>query len=414
MRSIALSRAIAALVLFAPGCVDDKGVETGSPLTINSFSGTGTCTGSASASLTGQKIIDYQTKGLTGSSRPTDPESDAPSPGNPVKTSRVSSSCNGETSWRPTSGSDGSWYATGGDNTLLTCGGAGSPPCGTGDANSCSGTYQVDINPDTSESENCASYDPVKVDLDTSDSGARRAASSASSGSSGSGNFYLIPLRARNKDADANHRVTMLPIQLTGTGVMTNLSWVTQIDIIEDNGLTLKVIEPNEDIVFDAADQLGGTVDAVTLSAENPFSTSEISGNPIFVAEEVDLDDTVGLEVYMEWSNGSGPTLSQAQGYEFSLEDIGCDDYPQKFVIRMYGDPLWVAFEQYGNPNYSFAMPTTAAGGGGRAFSFGRGMLYVAGVVHSHDSQDAEVEFTTINWDGSGICTPDTYMFLAE
>lgn len=323
--------------------------------------------------------------------------------------------CGGAALYGAPTGLSGDWTSTSDPDDLANCfGNPDTTGCGEGDANSCSGEYGVWIFRDDAAGALCSDYDPVHIELTTSDLSARRASSDEALGASGSGTFQLIPLRARDRDHDGSASVTFVPIQIDGTGVMTNLAWVTQIDVVEDQGYTLKVVKPDQEILWnDLTDELGISTDAFTLSEENPFDEEDVSGNPVFVVEEMDPDDAGGLQITMTWSADVGPTLIQAPGYVFSLDDIGCDG-PQRFVMRLYGDPLWVAFELYGNPNLSWAMPTTPAGGSGRAFSTSARGLALAGVVLSHDSQDAEVVLTTIAWQNLGVCEEDTYTFPAE
>ncbi len=397
-------------------------VDTGFPESesvVEDFSFTsGQCQGDAGTiNLNGQRVESYKTSGFVQgenvSALPTDEELEAPIPGQPIVTYRDDSDCSGQTSWTsPTPGGvDGDWNTVTDINTLANCFGAST--CGEGEPNSCSGTYAVTIYPDASLDRICDDYDPVRVELGTVDMGARRARNANAGCSAGTGTFQLIPMRARDKDDDDSYRVTLLPVMIAGTGVMTNAAWVTQIDIVEDQGNALKVVQPDEPIVWDPDDTLGSTVGTFTLDAENPFDVEEVSGHPVFVVEEVDLDNVGQMQVEMAWSCGTAPTVSQAQGYVISLNALDCS-LPEKLVMRTYGNPLWVSFEQYGNPNYSLAVPTTPAGGDDLAFTVHVGLLEVEGTLLSHDSQDAEVALTTITWDGVGICDEGTYVFNAE
>lgn len=373
--------------------------------------------------LSGLQIDAYSTHGFTSSTDssrlPTDIANALSIPDGLVTTARSESTCNGDTLPTGVDGVTGDWEATEDPDLLLDCGGKYSTAeepeagCGAGDATSCSGMYEAWVFRDIAAGATCDDYDPVHIALQTTEIGARRRVSDNAVCSAGSGTFQLLATRGRDWDHDDAYRVSLLPVQIDGTGVMTNAAWVTQIDVVEDQGYTLKVVQPDQPILWDLTDHLGVSTGSFTLSATNGFDEEEVSGNPVFVAEEIDPEDAGGMVVDMEWTCDVAPTVTQALGYVIPLDEIGCG-YPQKLVMRLYGDPLWVAFEIYGNPNLAWAMPTTPASGGARAFTTGVGGLVVSGLILSHDNTDAEVELTSMTWYNVPVCDEDTYTFDAE
>ncbi len=400
------------------GNVDDGADYTGDlePLANLSSSG-GNCVTNSGGMIdwSGQGVQDYNTVGYNGSRRP-----DSSS----VKTARSSGACPQNTGFvSNTAGAGGidpktgdTWFTTLGD--LGNCYGTATAPedggCGTTDSNSCSGQYDVTIIPTSGHT--CNEYDTVRVDLEAKSMFASRRAPPDADCSAGSGRFQLVPVAFQNRDGDSSSTVEMLPFQISGTGVMTNQAWITEIDkVAAPTGKTIRVLKANAAYVIGSSDLLGNaSTVSIAITGQHSISSGVVSGNAPFVLEEIADADYSGGEVDMTWSCGSGAaSVTRPQGYSFSLEDIGCDDARQKLTLRVPTSPNRVEVEQYGNPNWSYVTPTTTVPAG-KAFVIDIGDFYVDGVVLSTGGSNAQVRFDNIQFDGEDICTTGTYTFGLE
>lgn len=375
----------------------------------------GTCVADSDGVVdwSGKGIYSYNTVGYDGSLRP---------PLSSVKTCRYDSvtGCDGETSgYRSTSPGSGSidpqtgdvWFAYTGPGTLGDCYMGGS--CGNDEATSCSGAWKVELLPESGRT--CDEYDTVRIDLEPRYSYALRRANDNADCVAGSGRFELFPLNRRDRDHDGEWAVTFLPLQVSGTGVMTNHAWITEIDKVSaPEGYTLRVIKPNIFYTFTGSDLLTAPATvSYAITGSHQFSSGSFSGNAPFVVDEVSPSDIHDFVVDMSWTCGSVPNpITQPLGYQFKLSDIGCDP-AQKITMRYLTNPNRVNIEQYGNPNYAFSSPTTTVEDG-EAFSITMGWLHLEGVITSLTEEQAEVEYTEITYDGKSVCTPDTYTFGVE
>jgi hypothetical protein len=133
----------------------------------------------------------------------------------------------------------------------------------------------------------------------------------------------------------------------------------------------------------------------------------------VFVASETAAADIGDYVVDMSWTCGAtAHDHALAQGYMFSLDDIGCPG-TQKFTLRYNSGKHTATLEEYGNPDFSVRSKTTNLIGGGASFEFTRGDFDFAGVIVSADEDEAEVNITSLSWQDDDICEPGTYTFAA-
>lgn len=313
------------------------------------------------------------------------------------------------------------WYATGGEGEyLLLCNttgstGAGDPiNCTNAASDACNGVYKVTI----TNASSCTNYNDIKVYLDATSSSlmAQRRMDGDADCSAGSGRFQLMPVQMGDRDQDGSYHYAFLPVQKTGTGVMTRSAWITSINQVSvPSGRTLRVIKSDKKFSFDQADALKDpTVVASVVNATNRYSTGVIDGNATFVVSELPLSEIDDFTVDIGWSCSSSFTeTSSPPGYQFRLSDIGCTGYNQKMTLRVGSGPNRVRLEQYGTAAVGRTEPTQTTTEG-KAFAFDRGPLSIDGVVLSSNTQQASVKINYLRWNSSDICTAGTYTFAAE
>lgn len=296
MKSISYLSFSFALVSLATGCpggksevptnkgdgdVDDGGDYTGDlePLGALSSSG-GNCVANSGGMIdwSGQGVLDYETVGYSGARRP-----DLSA----VKTARTSGACPQNTGFVSNTSGAGSIDPRGGDVWFTTLGDLGDcygsasyGACGTDDSNSCSGQYDVTIIPTSGHT--CNEYDTVRVDLLAKSMFAARRAPPDSDCSAGSGRFQLVPVAWQNRDRDSSSTVEMLPFQISGTGVMTNQAWITEIDKVSaPTGKTIRVLKANAAYGIDSSDLLAnaGTV-SLAITGQHSISSGWSAATP--------------------------------------------------------------------------------------------------------------------------------------
>lgn len=365
--------------------------------------------------LDGRTIVSYLTYGVEDQEGPT---SKYPGAGGAnVKTSRVTAPCIAHTSGRSASLSsqdDVKWSATGGMDEFKNCYVSGATnECEPDESDACSGIYQVRINPAPADANDCDEFHPTRIALDTTAILRRRYPPQAEQ-SAGSGRFMLLPASGRDLDQDGLSHVLFIPVQVSGTGVMTNRSWITATSIVEDNGQTLRIAKTDTDLQFNANDSLlNASTVSYALTSSNQYSSGTVRGNTYFLANDMDLDDALGMEVDITWATGTGGTAATLpQGWQFSLDDIGCE-WKQKFTLRYATSPNRVEIEQYGNPGFSRVEPTVTTSEG-QAFAFEGYGLTIDGVLLSQSGQSATVRLDEIQFDGEDACSTGTYTFAAE
>ncbi len=229
----------------------------------------------------------------------------------------------------------------------------------------------------------------------------------------GSGRFRLVTYRHGDFDRDGDSHINLLPLQQSGSGVMTSGAWVTSIDVVNDEGLELMVIKANQDFqIADDDSLIDGSTMAIVLGGQQSFSPGIIGGNPPFFAEQVPANTQANLQVDMSWvcDMAGVEAISQPQGYVLDLNDVGCG-VPQKITMRPLSDRI--VWEIYGNPAYDKETPTISTPAGER-FLFAYDMLVVRGTLIEATSVDATLMLDEILWDDAAICSTGIYTLPVE
>ena len=248
----------------------------------------------------------------------------------------------------------------------------------------------------------------------------RRMAPVNSTCSAGSGEFQLVPRRRVNKDNDSSSSLSLVPVQISGSGTMTSAAWINQIHIVEDQGATLRVVKLNKSYAFSSSDHLVAPLDTVALmSSTTTFANGVLTGGAPFVVEEVPNSTTNDFRVDMTWTCdtlGDTEVVSPPQGYTFSLSDLGCyGSWPQKITIRPvpYGDAQSMQVELYGMV-WGDLNPKLVENDGERDFSFSRSGLQVSGALLSYDGQGASIRLDSASYLGVNLCSTGTYSINPE
>ncbi len=298
-------------------------------------------------------------------------------------------------------------------------GAAGADACTA--SNACDGTYNALVSrpPD---SNICGDYGDLTLKLQTflvegrsADGGGRYAKDAECV--SGSGRFHLAPFWKYDRNNDGLYSAVFLPLQMSGTGVMTNQASVTAASWVSGTpGKTLRMVRRDRTVSFDLDDALNNpTATGPVISGSHSFNTGIYMGNPYFVVE--DLDDLEGddFQVDLSWTCGAGgEPRDLGQGWQFRPEDVGCgSSYIQKLTLRYFDSPNRVEVQQYGNPNYTIVEPTTTTVDG-EAFVFERWGLTVDATLLSWGPTQATVRLDEVSLLGLPICIAGTYTLAPE
>jgi hypothetical protein len=284
--------------------------------------------------------------------------------------------------------------------------------CGACEAESCAGTYEFTF--DGGGSAPCSTFGPIKAAIWADENSTPvDCTSSEAECAPGSGRFALAPHRNGDRDGDSLLHVSYLPMQLTGTGVMTRFASVTSISKVSGSTAQLRVLRTRGAFGFTQQDLLtSGSSISTVISATHTFSSGSVSGNPVFVAEEVAESALDAYVVDMQWTCPAATGVTRPKGYQFRLSDIGCVGN-QKMTLRYATSPKRVYLEQYGNSAFYLVEPTVSTTSG-EAFVFEEGGLTIDGVLLSSNSNTAQVRLDEISWKGVSVCSPGTYTFVAE
>lgn len=298
-----------------------------------------------------------------------------------------------------------------------------------GNLNGCAGecVWQntvVEIqDPTRTAAETCGDYTPdIEVCTTWLEQSPTRSAPVESTCEAGSGRFRLIPRRLVNKDADAYASVIMTPIQISGTGALTGEAWITSLDIVEDQGKTLRILKPNRNFHFNGTTDMLEEKNTVSLLllAENDFIVGKISGGAPIVVEEIAIATTPDFEVDLTWSCGTVPVAGErhpSQGYMVSPADLDCTgDWVQEFTLRPipYLSPQWLHAERYGHVEDREAIKLTPAVAGGYNFDHKRGVVRFRGNISSMSPNGATLTVTEASVAGVNVCDTGTYSLTPE
>lgn len=225
----------------------------------------------------------------------------------------------------------------------------------------------------------------------------------------------VAPHRGQDMDMNHHYELSLVPMQLSGTGVMTRRAWVTNISPVNlPSGVTLRAITATDKFHVNRRDQLmSPSTTSLTISGSTTLSTGALRGDPIFVAENVSIEDAAAMTVDMSWTCGASvQTVPKSRGYVFRPADIGCTGI-QKLVLRYDSSPNRVTLEQYGDPSIAVVEPTTTTSLG-QAITFERGSLALDATLISHTTNAAVLKIDSLSWNGAALCTAGTYTLPAE
>lgn len=296
-----------------------------------------------------------------------------------------------------------------------------------GNVNSCFpdcnfGPFVVEIQDSVRTAANeCTDYVPrMEVCINYTEVSAARSEPVESSCSAGSGRFRLIPRRAINKDGDSNYSLILTPIQVTGTGRLTGAAWITDLDIVQDQGKTLRIIQPNVTFRFNETDHLvDKDENSIVLSATNDWTEGAISGGAPIIGEEFPGTTTVNFIADMEWTCGTVPVQGErhpSQGYVIDPADLDCiGSWKQQFTVRPvpYLAPTKLVLERYGHVEDRESIPLTS-GVLGYSFDYTRGDFHVSGRLATYDAEGATLVIDDASVDEVSLCDPGTYSLPVE
>lgn len=162
---------------------------------------------------------------------------------------------------------------------------------------SCEGSWSVLIELDQGGS--CSDPTNTKLTLNGQTTDSFRMTDPDATCTAGSGRFVLIPTYVGDHDADGYLHGVYFAAQESGAGTMTNHAWVTEIDVVDDDGIDVSVVHADELIGFDDDDVLENVSSISTaLSGTHTFSSGTVSGHPGFVLADIpsadDPEVTVG------------------------------------------------------------------------------------------------------------------------
>lgn len=274
----------------------------------------------------------------------------------------------------------------------------------------CEGTWKVMI--ELEQNGSCNDPQNTELSLYGVTLEALRADDGDTTCSAGSGRFALLPSYVGDLDDDDYEHGVYYAVQDTGTGTMTSMAWVTEIEVVDDDGLDLRVVHADELIGFDSSDVVvGRTSISTALTGTHNFSTGVITGHPAFVVEDIPAAQVPEIVVDMTWSCSSsgGINYQVAQGYVLDLDEIGCD-VEQKLVMRP--ETNFLRWQVYGDPTHDVKTFTNTVPAG-RTFSASHLGVAVTGVLTATTETYATLQLDTIKVGGVDVCTPDTYTLPA-
>ena len=298
-----------------------------------------------------------------------------------------------------------------------------------GDLNSCSYecnwvALSVEIQDSTrTANDECTDYNPqIEVCLDfVETASAQRSMPIYAECEAGSGRFQLLPRRLIDHDGDGAFAAILTPIQISGTGRLTGDAWITAINLVEDQGKTLRVIKPNWAFRFDEADALvDKNMLSIILHATTPFLVGAVSGGAPIVLEEVPGTTKTNFQADLTWTCGTVPPQGErhpSAGYVVSPQALGCSNgWKQQFTVRPvpYLAPSHLYLERYGHVEDREPIRLSPAVGGGYAFDHRRGNIRLRGTLSSFTANTATVALAEASVGGVNVCVPGTYTLAAE
>jgi hypothetical protein len=237
----------------------------------------------------------------------------------------------------------------------------------------------------------------------------------------GAGRFRLVPRRLVNYDADSRFSVILSPIQVSGTGHMTGAAWITDLDVVEDQGVALRIMKPSPGFRFDSGDQLvDQSINSMALSPTNSWLEGTVSGGAPVVGVELLGTTTADFEVDLEWTCGTVPVQGErhpSQGYLVKPASLDCTGaWKQWFTVRPvpYLAPKYLHLERYGHVEDRQTIRLSPATGGGWNFDHKRGDFRLKGKLASYSSTGASLVLDEVSIAGIDVCDAGTYTLGPE
>lgn len=277
----------------------------------------------------------------------------------------------------------------------------------------------------TADAATCSSYiptnDSVQVCLEWERAIAARSAPVDSQCTAGSGRFRLLPREIINYDGDTDWSIVMTPIQTSGTGALTGHAWITSLDVVEDQGQTLRILKPVSGFEFTRSDDQLAQPNVVSfpINPTNSWTSGVISGNAPIVGLEIPSTTTNNLELDLEWECGTVAIPQERtppQGYLVDPDAIDClGDIPQIFTVRPVPaiSPTKLIVERYGYSDDRHAIPLTTTNGI-HSFNHRRGDFHVKGSISSLTANGAVLALDKVEQNGIPLCIPGTHTILPE
>lgn len=219
---------------------------------------------------------------------------------------------------------------------------------------------------------------------------------------------WLVPVDFGDYDDNGMVRTTMLPMQESGTGTLTNAAQIASISLVSNGGAALRVLKGNVDAEFTSGDLLVDPNDSWAITGQQSFTGSQVRGIPKFLHPPRLEGASVDARVDISWTCGTaGVVTTPAQGYSARASALGCSGL-QKFTIRPGAD--WIALEMYGTSAYQMVTARSANG----SFSLSGHGLAAAGRILSESSNGLSVRFDDISYNGVAACQTGTYLLAPE
>ena len=287
------------------------------------------------------------------------------------------------------------------------------------------GCHWWDINtefqsPRASAHLNCSQYsngDGMQLCIYYEDPSAERGESTEANCAPGNGRFKLVPRRFYNYDDDSDYTAVLVPVQMTGTGRLTGGAWITDLNIVEDQGQNLRIMKPGKFTINSTDSLVDASTKSIPLQNTNDWPTGVVSGTAPIIGVELPNSTIANFEADLQWTCGNAEQVNHPKGYTFSMQDLGCEDpWVQTFTIRPmpFVDPVKLHFNRYGEAGDFLEVELLRNVDGDYDFDHVRGEMLIRGTITDFDSVNMHVDIHEISYDGINQCTIGTVIFPAE
>jgi hypothetical protein len=192
------------------------------------------------------------------------------------------------------------------------------------------------------------------------------------------------------------------------------------LDIVEDEGQTLRILKPNANFRFNSSDLLvDKAIVSMPLLAQNDWSTGIVSGGAPLIGEEFAGTTDLDFQVDLEWSCGTVPVQGErhpTQGYILNPTTLGCDgSWKQLFTVRPvpYLAPKHLILERYGHVEDRETIPLTTVQNG-YSFDYRRGETRLSGRLSSYNGNGATFVLNEATVADVDVCDAGTYTLAPE